>query len=105
MTPTVIANGKAIYRYANGMLGATCFTCEYTTVPRMLNRRLTANASKVRSAVMSRTRSGIPIHRGRPEVVPGMLLGYTKARASCTVRGAAVRYNETYVASRLGDHP
>src|SRR5882757_1435036 len=47
----------------------------------MLNSRLTANASRVRTAVMSRTRSGIPIHRGRPEVVSGMLLGYTMGAA------------------------
>jgi hypothetical protein len=32
-----------------------------------------------------------------------MLLGYTMAGSSCTVAGASVRYNETYVASRLGD--
>src|SRR5882672_11588168 len=89
------------------MLGATCLTCEYTTVPKMLNNRLTANASKVTITVVSRTRTGIPIHRGLPEVAFGMLSRLhqrarlpQRRRCGCT----AVRYNKPYVASRLGDH-
>jgi len=44
---------------------------------------------------MSRTRTGIPIHRGRSEIVPGMLLGYTITQGSQSVRGAPVRYNQS----------
>src|SRR5208337_370254 len=51
-------------RYANARLGATCFTCEYTTVPRMLSSSATANDNKVKRNVMANTRTGIPLTRG-----------------------------------------
>src|ERR1039458_3583772 len=64
-------------RYANVRLGATCFTCEYTTVPRMLSRSATANDSRVSRNVIANTRTGIPAQRGPPEFLFAMLLSYT----------------------------
>src|ERR1700737_3569534 len=65
-----------MWRYPNVRLGATCFTCEYTTVPRILSRSATANASTVNRNVIANTRAGIPVQRGAPELVFAMPLGY-----------------------------
>src|ERR1700676_1338253 len=67
-------------RYANVRLGATCFTCEYTTVPRILTRSATANESTVNRNVIANTRAGIPIQRGPPVLLFAMLSGYTIGR-------------------------
>src|SRR5580658_9454346 len=72
-----MANGKAIFRYANLMSGATCLTCEYTTVPRILSNSATANDSRVNRNVIAKTRAGIRIHRGPPELAFAIFLGYT----------------------------
>ena len=72
-----MANGNAMWRYANVRLGATCLTCEYTTVPRMLSSSAIANDNRVNRNVIANTRAGIPIHRGPSEIVLPMLLGYT----------------------------
>ncbi len=61
-------------------------TCEYTTVPRMLSRSATANASTVSRNVIANTRAGIPIQRGPPELVFAMLLGYTIGPERCDSR-------------------
>src|SRR6202051_688604 len=100
-------------RYANVRFGATCFTCEYTTVPRMLSRSATANDSTVNRNVIANTRAGIPIQRGPPELVFPMLLSYTSTQTS--VQSSATGYfshwlcpitlQYRHVANRLGDRP
>src|SRR5260370_27380698 len=67
-------------REANVRSGATCFTCEYTTVPRILTRSATANESTVNRNVIASTRAGIPIQRGPPELLFAMRSGYTIGR-------------------------
>ena len=83
-------------------MGATCFTCEYTTVPRILSSSATANDSIVNRNVIANTRAGIPIQRGASEVVFAILLGYTinpDARPghrdwpSSAIHFALIRYN------------
>src|SRR5258706_620357 len=100
-------------RYANVRVGATCFTCEYTTVPRMLSRSATANDSTVNRNVIANTRAGIPIQRGPPELVFAMLLSYTSTQTSVqSIATGHFRHcfcahtlQYSHVASRLGDHP
>src|SRR5215813_8950624 len=72
----------------------------------MHNNKLTAKLSRVKSAVINATRTGIAIQRGRGAVVLSMLLGYTIRRAVCsTAVSFMCATMKAYVASRLGDYP
>src|SRR6202166_3448888 len=62
------------------MSGATCLTCEYTTIPRMLSRSATANDSTVKRNVIATTRTGIPIKGGRFGSFSDMRLAYIIGR-------------------------